>query len=180
MAAAHDGAEAGRGRPGRETADPSDRFRYPMADRGLALAPGIYGQIVSWALDGLPNEACGLIAGRVGADGARRVELTYPVRNRDASPEHFSMDPAEQLAAIRDMRARGLVPLGNWHSHPSTPSRPSDEDVRLAYDPQASYLILSFAGVRPRLRSFHVEDGGISEEELSIEDGADGRREGIW
>ena len=44
------------------------------------------------------------------------------------------MDPKEQLKAIKDMRANGLTPLGNWHSHPETPARPSQEDIRLAYD----------------------------------------------
>ena len=53
------------------------------------------------------------------------------------------MDPKEQLAAVKDMRANGLVPLGNWHSHPESPSRPSEEDKRLAFDPSVNYLILS-------------------------------------
>ena len=61
----------------------------------------------------------------------------------DHTNEHFSMDPKEQLAAVKDMRANGLVPLGNWHSHPESPSRPSEEDKRLAYDPSVNYLILS-------------------------------------
>ena len=52
-------------------------------------------------------------------------------------------DPKEHLASIKDIRAKGLKPLGNWHSHPESPSRPSQEDKRLAYDSSASYLILS-------------------------------------
>ena len=71
------------------------------------------------------------------------------------------------------MRAEGLKPLGNWHSHPETPSRPSEEDKRLANDPNASYLILSLQEKeRPVLNAFHVEtvngDKTVRKEELVI------------
>ena len=56
------------------------------------------------------------------------------------------------------MRKAGLRPLGNWHSHPETPSRPSEEDKRLANDAKASYLILSLeVPDHPVLRAFHIE-----------------------
>ena len=80
------------------------------------------------------------------------------------------MNPKEQLAAIKDMRAEGLVPLGNWHSHPESPSRPSDEDKRLAYDKTASYMILSLMNKdEPVLNSFHIEGTDSTKEELVIE-----------
>lgn len=44
---------------------------------------------------------------------------------------------------MKDARAAGLAMLGNFHSHPESPSRPSEEDKRLAYDSTAEYLILS-------------------------------------
>jgi proteasome lid subunit RPN8/RPN11 len=78
------------------------------------------------------------------------------------------MDPKEQLAAIKDMRANGLKPLGNWHSHPESPSRPSEEDKKLAYDPKASYMILSLMAQNPVLNSFHIEDGVVEKEDLQI------------
>lgn len=72
-------------------------------------------------------------------------------------------------AAIKDMRANGWVPLGNWHSHPETPSRPLEEDKRLAYDSKASYLILSLMEETPVLHSFHIEGDEAQKEELVIE-----------
>ncbi|MDR1623120.1 MAG: M67 family metallopeptidase [Synergistaceae bacterium] len=128
--------------------------------------------MVAHAQNGLPNETCGLIAGRVergaGGEGVKVVEKVYFMTNIDASSEHFSMDPREQLSAIKDMRANGLALLGNFHSHPETPARPSAEDIRLAYDPSASYLILSLAGdgEDPVLRAFHIENGIASPEEV--------------
>lgn len=116
-----------------------------------------------------PDEACGLIAGhRSGED--KIVEKVYILENIDHCPEHFSLDPKEQLQAVKDMRANGLVPLGNWHSHPATPSRPSDEDKRLAFDSNASYMILSLQEKdTPVLHSFHIENRTDStREELII------------
>lgn len=128
-----------------------------------------YRKIVDHAIAELPNEACGLIAGSVDG-GVKQIKKVYLLTNIDHSNEHFSLDPREQLAAIRDMRALGYVPLGNWHSHPETPSRPSEEDKRLAYDKSASYLILSLADrENPVLRSFHIEGTDAEKEELIVE-----------
>ena len=68
----------------------------------------------------LPDEACGLIAGYDTDDGLRVISKVYLLTNIDHTNEHFSIDPAEHLAAVKDMRANKLTPLGNWHSHPET------------------------------------------------------------
>lgn len=135
----------------------------------IYLKKSDYEAIVAHARVGLPNEACGLIAGRE-EQGNRYIEQVYLLENEDHSPEHFTMSPQAQLSAIKDMRAKGLRPLGNFHSHPSTPSRPSQEDIRLALDPRASYMILSLAEQEPVLRSFHIEGGAVTVEELLIEE----------
>ena len=127
-------------------------------------------KIVDHAVSELPNEACGLIAGKI-EGGDKLIEKVYLLTNIDKSNEHFSLDPKEQLAAIKDMRAAGLAPLGNWHSHPESPSRPSDEDKRLAYDKNASYMILSLMDRDdPVLNSFHIEGDEATKEELIIEE----------
>lgn len=128
-----------------------------------------YDRIVEYAKAQLPAEACGLIAGTVDGNGNKSVEKVYLLTNIDNSSEHFSMDPQEQLQAVKDMRANGIVPLGNWHSHPETPSRPSEEDKRLAYDSTASYMILSLMDKECAvLKSFHIEGTQSSTEDLTI------------
>ena len=80
------------------------------------------------------------------------------------------MDPEEQLAAVKDMRANGYVLLGNFHSHPESPSRPSEEDKRLAYDSKVNYLILSLMDAEhPVLNAFVIdEEKNVTKEELII------------
>lgn len=117
-----------------------------------------FDRIYRHALAERPDEACGLIAGQDLPDGSREIQKVYLLTNIDHTNEHFTIDPKEQLSAIKDMRANGLKPLGNWHSHPETPARPSEEDKRLANDSRASYLIISLAEEgNPVLNGFHVE-----------------------
>jgi proteasome lid subunit RPN8/RPN11 len=135
----------------------------------IKLSKSDYEKILDYAKKELPNEACGLIAGvKEGQD--KIVKKVYLLTNIDHSNEHFSLDPKEQLQSIKDMRENGFVPLGNWHSHPESPSRPSEEDKRLAYDSKASYMILSLMNINePVLNSFHIEGSDAQKEDLVIE-----------
>ena len=136
----------------------------------IKISRADFQKMLDRAVSELPNEACGLIAGRIEGND-KLIEKVYLLTNIDKSNEHFSLDPKEQLAAIKDIRAAGLSPLGNWHSHPESPSRPSDEDKRLAYDKNASYMILSLMDRdNPVLNSFHIEGDEATKEELIIEE----------
>lgn len=132
-----------------------------------------FNNMLAHALREQPDEACGLIAGYDRDDGIREIDRVYLLTNMDHTNEHFTIDPKEQLRAIKDMRVRGLKPLGNWHSHPESPSRPSEEDKRLANDSRASYLILSLMDEEhPVLNAFHIENTesgkAVRKEELII------------
>ncbi len=134
----------------------------------ITLAKEDYEKILAHAEKELPNEACGLIAGEKNGND-KIIKKVYLLTNIDHSNEHFSLDPKEQLAAVKDMRANGIVPLGNWHSHPESPSRPSEEDKRLAYDSSASYMILSLMDREaPVLNSFKISGSDAEKEELVI------------
>ena len=133
----------------------------------IKLSKEDFDRIVAHARSEAPIEACGLIAG-VLSGGDKIIKKVYILTNIDHAEEHFTLDPKEQLKAVKDMRAEGLSPLGNWHSHPVSPSRPSDEDKRLAYDSSASYLILSLMDEEPVLNAFHIEGDKAEKEELVI------------
>lgn len=139
----------------------------------ITIRKSDFDRIYEHALKERPDEACGLVAGIDREDGVREIRKVYLLTNIDHTNEHFSIDPNEHLKAVKDMRAEGLKPLGNWHSHPETPSRPSEEDKRLANDPHATYFILSLAEKdNPVLNAFHVEgeqeSRNVRKEELLI------------
>ena len=129
----------------------------------ISLKRDVYNQIVAHAKADLPNEACGYLAG---LDGI--VTLGYQLTNIDHSPEHFSFDPAEQFKTVKDARGKGLQILANYHSHPETPSRPSQEDIRLAFDPNILYFIISLAQQEPVVKAFQIINGTETIEELNI------------
>ena len=121
-----------------------------------------YDDILSQARRELPNEACGYLFGH-----GDTAEVSHPMTNADHSPEHFSFIPQEQFTAVRRARREGWQVVGNWHSHPASPSRPSQEDIRLAYDPGIVYFILSLADPEPVLNAFSIRGGQV--EKLPLE-----------
>lgn len=127
----------------------------------------LYDEIVCWAKEHLPEEACGLLGGIETEDG-KEIRKIYFLENKDHAEDHFTLDPRDQMMAIKDMRAKGIKPLGNWHSHPSSPSRPSEEDIRLAYDSKASYMILSLMAENPVINAFHIQNNSWQKEDLRI------------
>ncbi len=86
----------------------------------------------------LPNEACGYLAAKDGV-----IVKAFPMTNADKSPEHFSFIPKEQFDVVRKAREEGLEMIAIYHTHPATPARMSNEDIRLAYDTNTLYVIYS-------------------------------------
>jgi proteasome lid subunit RPN8/RPN11 len=129
----------------------------------LKIEKHVIDLIISHANAELPDEACGYLAGREGI-----ASKPYLLTNIDHSPEHFSFDPAEQFKTVKDARHHGLEILANYHSHPSSPARPSNEDIRLAYDPDISYVIISLAKKEVEIKSFKIINGNVVNEEIKI------------
>lgn len=140
----------------------------------LNLPDGHFERMLTHAAAGLPNEACGLLAGVRDGD-EKIVKKVYLLKNIDESPEHFSMAPEEQFQAISDIRKHDLILLGNFHSHPSSPARPSAEDIRLAFDPSLSYVIVSLKDGNPQVKSFLIENGAVREEIIEVQTHATGK-----
>lgn len=120
-------------------------YGWQESNEVIHITQEAYDSIVSQARKDAPVESCGYALGVKDEEGKLKITYNYPLTNIDHSEEHFSLDPKEQFAAIKYARTHGLVVVGGWHSHPASPSRPSEEDKRLAFDPNAFYLILSLA-----------------------------------
>ncbi|MDR2962290.1 MAG: M67 family metallopeptidase [Bacteroidales bacterium] len=121
----------------------------------LKIPQTIADEMIRQAQRELPNEACGLLTGVNG-----EVLAQHPLTNIDHSPEHFSFDPQEQFAVMKQARAAGHKIIANYHSHPETPARPSEEDKRLAFDPNVVYIIISLAAETPTMKAFSSDGKG--------------------
>ena len=129
----------------------------------VRLARAIADEIVAHAREGLPDEACGIIAGRGGV--ATRFHAAI---NADASPFRYAIDPTDLLRIVTAIEDADEEILAIYHSHTRSPAFPSRTDVDLAFWPDAAYLIVSLASDPPELKAFTIAGGSIARRELVI------------
>ncbi len=104
------------------------RFPRPLANRILALAQS-----------SPDKEICGLISAR-----NNQPLRCIPVANVADQPDHlFTMDPAQQIDAMRQMREQGETLFAIYHSHPTESAEPSATDLEQVGYPEALQLIIS-------------------------------------
>ena len=105
--------------------------------------------LVAHAQREAPNEACGLIAFRGGV-----AERYVPGRNRDESPYRFDLDVDPEAWFLED---EGYE-LAVFHSHLSSPPRPSRTDVEnIGLWEGKPYVILSLG--TGELAGWRISDG---------------------
>ena len=132
----------------------------------MTIPRQVIDELIEQARRDAPNESCGYLLGERTDEGDVVTE-NYWMENIDHSPEHFAFAPKDQFAALKYARNKGLKILANWHSHPASPSRPSQEDLRLANDPTIRYAILSLhQGIH--LNSFKILGGEVVDKEVHL------------
>ena len=128
----------------------------------LSLERRYLDEIVAHAREDAPNECCGIIAGNDG----QAVKL-FRAANAEASPYRYSVDPKDLFRIYRECEENGWSFLAIYHSHTASEAYPSPTDVKLAFWPEAYYVLVSLQDTeRPVVRAFRILDGAVSEEEL--------------
>jgi len=112
----------------------------------------------------LPEEACGLLAGREG-----RVSQVMPVENSAHSAIRFRMDPQAQVSGLLGIEAQGLELVAIYHSHPSGPETPSETDRAEVYDPEALVLVWCFGSRGWQARAFDLGGNDLLEVPVEVE-----------
>lgn len=135
----------------------------------MRLSRALADELIAHARADMPNECCGLIAGRDGT--ATRVIRTT---NTDASPFMYVMDPLEQMRLMDEIEDAGEDLLAIYHSHTRSAAYPSRTDVDLAFFPDPFYVIVSLADREaPDIRAYTLrrtaaESDQITEEKVEI------------
>ena len=145
-------------------------MRDVFAAPPLRLSTEQHDLIVAQCLDGLPDEACGLLSGPVTADlePIGEVHTVWPCVNADASARTYTVDSRDLLRAMRDAEANGVELIGVWHSHTHTDAYPSDTDVRQAMEPGWIYVLVSLKHAEPVMRAFRIRDGQTDEVDVEV------------
>jgi proteasome lid subunit RPN8/RPN11 len=118
--------------------------------------------MIAHAQEDAPNECCGIIAG---TDG--RATKLFRAKNAEASPYRYSVDPQDLFRIHRECEESGWDFLAIYHSHTASEAYPSPTDVRLAFWPEAYYVLVSLMTPEtPAVRAFRIIEGEVREEEL--------------
>jgi len=130
-----------------------------MAD-AVKIPKTLFEEMLAHAREERPYEACGILAGQNSA-----VSHIYRVKNADPNPDiRYLMDNREQLWVQKNMRHNELELAVIYHSHPQSEAYPSATDIKLAFYPEAAYVIISLADPnRPVARVFRIINGAVRE-----------------
>jgi len=129
----------------------------------LRLPQSFIDEMVAHAKEDAPNECCGIIAG---VDGT--ATKLFRAKNAEASPYRYSVDSDDLFRIFRECDGNGWDFLAIYHSHTASEAYPSPTDVRLAFWPEAYYLLVSLEdAATPVVRAFRILDGQVSEEEIA-------------
>ena len=123
----------------------------------MVVSAEVRSALVEHAEAEAPNEACGLVVLRDGV-----AERYVPAENEAASPYRFELKADPEVWFLED---EGYE-LAVFHSHPSSPPRPSRTDVEnIGLWEGRPYVILSLRS--GELAAWRIEDGRIEGEPLS-------------
>ena len=132
----------------------------------LTIDAEILEAIVAHARRDHPDEACGVVAGKIGTD---RPERLVEMDNVERSSTFYRFDSMEQLRVWREMDDRDEEPVVIYHSHTATEAYPSRTDISYAGEPGAHYLLVSTRDPEVvEVRSYSIVDGAVTEEPVKV------------
>ena len=129
----------------------------------MVIPAAVRDEIVAHARAGLPNEACGILAG-----AGDRVERFYAAEPDEPSPFYYRIESRDQIRIMNAIDEAGLDLVGIYHSHVASPAYPSRTDAEQAFWPDAVYVIVSLAGGGADVRGFHIRDMDVTEVPIEI------------
>jgi [CysO sulfur-carrier protein]-S-L-cysteine hydrolase len=122
----------------------------------VVIPADVRSALIAHAEEERPNEACGLIAFRDGV-----AERYIPGRNRDESPYRFDLEVDPDVWFLED---EGYE-LAVFHSHLSSPPRPSRTDIEnIGLWQGRPYVILSLRS--SELAGWRIAEGSVEPFEL--------------
>jgi len=128
----------------------------------VRLPADLLAQIVEHAQRDAPNECCGLIGVRDGT-----AVSVHPAENQAASPFRFELGGRDLLVTYQ-LEDDGLTPGAIYHSHTRSEPYPSQTDINFASGwPGWEWVIVGLAGDEPEVRSYLIEDGVVTEVEVT-------------
>ncbi len=130
----------------------------------LRIPRSIYEGIVEHAKKEWPLECCGILGGR-----EETVKKDFEVSNIEKSPTRYVMSPQEQLRVFEELEEESMELIAIYHSHPHTIPFPSETDVKMAFYPEVTCIIISLKEKdNPLVKAFRIAKEDILLEEIEV------------
>ncbi len=111
-----------------------------------------------------PLECCGILSGK-----EKTVQKAFELKNTEESPVQYSMSPRDQMKVFEEMERESMEMVAVYHSHPHTIPFPSETDVKLAFYPDISSIIISLKErENPVIKAFQIGKEAIYLEEIEV------------
>ncbi|RAX57576.1 hypothetical protein CCZ01_05380 [Helicobacter monodelphidis] len=131
----------------------------------IKIPKDIYDTMIKDAIKEYPLEICGYLGG-IAFDKEIQILKHFPISNIYKNETKFMMDSHEQFQAFKEAQHLRLRLLVCYHSHPKTSAYPSEEDIRLAFDENLNYMIISLKNrKKPIMKSYWIQKGKVKEQE---------------
>jgi proteasome lid subunit RPN8/RPN11 len=130
----------------------------------IRIPKSIYVQIVEHAKKESPVECCGILGGK-----GNTVEKAFELQNSEKSPIRYSMSPRDQMRVFEEIEKESVEMIAIYHSHPHTIPFPSETDVKLAFYPDVSSIIISLKEEEnPMVKAFRIGKEAIYIEDIEL------------
>jgi len=130
------------------------KFEHPMLGHRIEFTGQAWrlmnNYMQSWPWN---KEAGGQMFGQANGYTLIVEEASGPRRDDVRTRGSFEIDPIAAANEIKERRVKGLIYLGDWHTHPEDYAKPSDQDRMNAAKlmkgaPQNPFLLLVIVGNR--------------------------------
>ncbi len=96
------------------------------------------------------------------------VKKAFEMRNEEQSSVRYSISPQEQMRVFENLEKESLEMIGIYHSHTHTQAYPSETDVKMAFYPDISSIIISLKDEIPVVKAFRIKKDEIDTEEIQV------------
>jgi proteasome lid subunit RPN8/RPN11 len=111
-----------------------------------------------------PLECCGILSGK-----ERIVQKDFKLKNTEVSPVRYVISPQDQWKVFEEIEKESMEMIAIYHSHPHTIPFPSETDVKLAFYPDVSSIIISLKEEKnPMMKAFRIGREAIYLEEIEV------------
>jgi proteasome lid subunit RPN8/RPN11 len=130
----------------------------------IQIPEPIYQRMIEHAKREQPLECCGILGGK-----GKTVEKAFEMQNVEGSSIRYSISPQDQLRVFEEMDQESMEMIAIYHSHPHTIPFPSEIDVKMAFYPEMSSIIVSLKEENdPVIRGFLIREEAIYPEEIQV------------